>query len=52
VAAALAAKRDLTIQSLPVAELQAALRKQGQVLDLLPEHLEAAKLEADVRVLK
>jgi hypothetical protein len=52
VAAALAAKRDLTVQSLPVAELQAALRKQGQVLDLLPEHLEAAKLEADVRVLK
>ncbi len=52
VAAALSAKRGLEVQTLPVTELQEVLRKRGQVLDLLPEHLEGAKDEAGLRVLK
>jgi hypothetical protein len=52
VAAALCAKASSAVQDLPIETLQGALRKDGQVLDLLPEHLEGAKTKADVRVLK
>jgi hypothetical protein len=52
VAAALCAKASCSVQELPMDTLQAALRKAGQALDLLPEHLEGAKIAAPLRVLK
>ena len=52
VAAAMAASSNVAVHDLPMDKLQDALRKQGHVLDLLPEHLEGAKAGAEVRVLK
>jgi hypothetical protein len=52
IAAALCVKAACATQDLPVAKLQEALRKSGQVLDLLPEHLEGAKDTAEVRIVK
>ena len=46
VAAALAVKQGKTLHDLPVSDLQAGLRKVGQVLDLSPEHLAAAAAPA------
>lgn len=43
VAAALAAKKDVPVQDLPVPELQEQLRAAKQVLDLRPEHLAAVQ---------
>jgi len=43
IAAALAAKRDVAVQDLPLADLQQQLREAKQVLDLQPEHLAAVQ---------
>ena len=43
IAAALAAKKDVAVQDLPVPELQQHLREAKQVLDLRPEHLAAVQ---------
>jgi hypothetical protein len=46
VAAAMAVKLGKTLHDLPVSDLQAGLRKVGQVLDLSPEHLAGAAAPA------
>lgn len=46
IAAALAARENLPVQDVPIAKLQTELRAAGQPLDLLPEHLAAAKESA------
>jgi hypothetical protein len=52
IAAALCAKMSCNVQDLSVEKLRGALRSAGQVLDLLPEHLEGAKAGAEIRTLK
>ena len=52
IAAALAVKTKATVQDVPVADLQMRLKAAGQVLDLLPEHLEGAQHGVEPRPVK
>lgn len=43
IAAALAVDDKVAVQDVPIEKLQDTLRKAGQIIDLRPEHIEAAK---------